>query len=96
MAVAAQAARLIVGLQPHEVVLDEFRREIVNEDVPCIDLPEIEVVLVALQDVGAGPFCSFDCKNPVMAFASDNEPVGLRFIGNSSCEDGPLKRRPTG
>jgi len=31
-----------------------------------------------------------------MAFASDNEPVGLRFIRKSSCEDGLLKRRPTG
>lgn len=58
LAVAAQATRLIGGSQPHKVILDEFRRKIVNRDIACIDLPELEVTLVALQGGRAKPLGS--------------------------------------
>jgi hypothetical protein len=34
-------------------------RDVVNKDVACIDLPEFEITLVALQGVGAEAFGGF-------------------------------------
>ena len=43
MAFATQSARLTIRAQPYKEILDQLGRKIVNEVIPCIDLPELQV-----------------------------------------------------
>jgi hypothetical protein len=55
-----------------------------NGEITCIDLPELEVTLVALQSVGAESFGGLYCKKPAIALDNAREPCGRRFIEKSS------------
>ena len=80
LVVAGDAAWHIIGAEPNEVFLQELSGDLVNLNVTGIDVPQLEVTLIALQGVGLNPSAALYCIKPSIAFRSGREPLGLCFM----------------